>query len=107
MVEPEAGEVETVPWAQSHSVLSTVTIVRIGLGVRTHWVYGHPVDIRNVRTGERDPVSVLSFFVGGGGEVFVRYPGQVSGRLQDDVFISSHNTVNVLVRVLVHCKLSG
>ena len=106
-MEPEAGKVETVPWAQSHSVLSTVTIVRKGLGVRTHRVYGHPVNIRNVRTGEREPISVLSFFIDGRGEVFVRYPGQVSWRLEDDVFISSHNTVNVLIRVLVHCKLSG
>ena len=84
-----------------------MTVVRIGLGVGTQRVNGDPVNIRNVRTEVGQPGPVLALLIDGGFEVFVRYPGQVSGRLQDDVFMSSHNAVNVLVRVLVHWKLSG
>ena len=107
MVEPEAGQVETVPRAQPHSVLSAVAIVRIGLGVRTERVNGHPVNVRDVRAEVGEPDTLRALLVDGTPEVFVRNPGQVSGRLEDDVFSSSHHAVDVLVRVLVHCKLSA
>ena len=117
-MEPEAGQVEAVPGLQADPVHGAVRVVGELLKVRPLGVNHHPADLKNIFSCEKkyfvpadlfrardslgSPGPGLVLAVHGRGEAPVGHPGQVRGGLEDDVLVTSHHAVDILVRVLVH-----
>ena len=118
-MEPEAGQVEAVPGLQADPVHGAVRVVGELLKVRPLGVNHHPADLKNIISCEKKNILSLQTFSAPGTASVVQAPasswrctagvrllqgtqGQVCGGLEDDVLVTSHHAVDILVRVLVH-----